>query len=222
MRRLELVAIRLKTATYPAVLTALPAAFGSLGITADHNARDGAFTIRDHAERGCVIFLGSLDLAQRTARALAPIAGGPVQVYDVGGSNSGSTFKFKAVAFEATPDGQLRDFSGVELDFDDLEQTWGGGSLEDRAKRVLRDYGELPTLWTQEKVIGYKRQPIGKPSTPRVATLLALVKKARTWEGVPDGKRVELRVELAAGGRQTSFCTADEFEELSRLAGRGR
>jgi hypothetical protein len=222
MRKVELVAIRLKNATYANLLTAVPAAFDSLGITEDVGARDGSLAIRDHAERGCVISLENLDLAQRTARALVPVAGGPVQIFEVGGTNSGTTFKFRAAAFEATVDGQLRDFAGVELDFDDLEQTWGGGTLDARAKRVLRDFGELPTLWAQEKVIGYKRRSAGKPSSPRVSTLLQTLKKARTWEGVPqEGGRVELRLELAAGGRQTSFCSAAEFEELRKLTGRG-
>jgi hypothetical protein len=74
----------------------------------------------------------------------------------------------------------------------------------------------------QEQTIGYKRRAAGKPSSPRIATLLMLLKKARGWEGVPqEGGRFELRVEFAAGGRQSSFCTAAEFEELKKLTGRG-
>ena len=222
MRKQELVALRLKSATFQGLLDILPAAFPSLGLTQAFGADDDAFTVRDHGELGCVIVLGSGELAQRTARALAPKVGGPVQVFDVTGTNAGTSFKFRAAAFEATPDGHIRDASGVELDFDDAQQTWGGGSLDARIKRVSREFGDLPSHTVQEKTIAYKRRAAGKPSSPRVGTLLTLLKKARAWEGVPqEGGRVELRIELAAGGRQISFCSAAEFEELRKLTGRG-
>jgi len=221
MQKQELVALRLKKAHYQDILDRLPSTFDTLGIVLDEGARDGELTVRDHGELGCVVVLGSGELGQRAARALAPKVAAPVQVYVVNGTNAGTRYRFRAAAFEATPDGHIRDHSGVELDFEDLQQTWGGGTLDARAHRVLREFGALPSLTMREKTIGYKRRAAGKPSTPRVSTLLALLKKARTWEGhAHDGGRIELRVELAAGGRQSSFCSAAEFEELKKLTGR--
>jgi hypothetical protein len=223
MRKQELIALRLNRAAFSKVLELLPASFDALDITIDAGGRDGAFTLRDYGDRGCVVLLGNLELAKRTARALAPKLNEAVQIYDVAGTQTETRFRFSAEAFEATPDGQLREISGVELDFDDVEQQWGGGTLEARIQRVVREYGALPSLYTAEKRFGYKRRAAGKPSTPRVSTLLALLKKARTWEGVPqDGGRVELRVVLAAGGKQSSFCSQAEFEELQKLTGGAR
>jgi hypothetical protein len=222
MKKYELAGLRLKGVPYQKVLDLLPSSFDGLGITADAEARDGSFTIRDYGERGCVVLLPNGDLAQRAARVLAPKLAQAVQAYVVNGT-SANRFRFRAAAFEATPDGHIRDIPGEELDFDDPEQQWGGGSLEARTERVLKDFGAMPTLFERSKILGYKRVSAGKASSPRVATLLAILKKARTWEGVPtaDG-RVELRVGLAAGGKQTSFCTAAEFAELEALTGRGR
>lgn len=222
MRKQELVALRLKSAPFPDLLKQLYATFHTLGIAEDSEARDGTLTVRDHGgDRGCTIVLSKSDLGQRAARALAPQVGGPVQVFVVNGTNAGVRFKFRANAFEATPDGHIRDYSGVELDFEDEQQDWGGGDLNARANRVLQQFGALPRLKDREQVIGYKQRAAGKPSSPRVSTLLALLKKARSWEGVPaDGGRVQLRVELAAGGKQSSFCSEAEFEELKKLTGR--
>lgn len=221
MRKQELAALWLKSGTFQDIVDTLPSHFGTLSIAIDAGARDGEFAIEDYGARGCVIMLASGELAQRVARALAPKAGAKIPIYVVTGTNSGTKFKFRAAAYEATPDGHLRDASGVELDFEDEQQQWGGGSLDARTRRVMHDFGALPALKLQSKYIGYKRQSVGKPSSPRVATLMALLKKARTWDGHPiEGGRVELKVELAAGGRQSSFCSAAEFEELKKLTGR--
>jgi hypothetical protein len=220
MRKEELVALRMKKATFKTLIDLLPTTFDTLGITFDHNKRDGAFVVRDHGDRGCVITLGSGELAQRTARALAPKLQENVVVFEVNGTDAGGKFKFRAAASEATVEGHLRDASGVELDFDDPEQTWGGGNLEARAKRVLREFGELPQVVTAEQTFGYKRRSGGRPSSERVSALLATLKKTRTWEGVAlEGGRIELKMELAKGGKQSSFCTAAEFEELKKLTG---
>lgn len=221
MRKEELVALRCKTASFQPLIDTLLASFDTLGIAVDDGAKDGKLIIREHEGRGCVVTLGNADLAQRAARVLAPKVGGAVQIYQVSGTNSGVTFRFKAAAHEATVDGHLKEISGVELDFDDPDQQWGGGGLEARAQRVLREYGALPHIVLREQGIGYKRRAAGRPSSPRVATLLTLVKKARTWEGVPNaGERIELKVELAKGGKQSSFCSVAEYEELKKLTGR--
>jgi hypothetical protein len=221
MRKQELVALRLTSAPFQDLVSKLYATFHTLGIAEDSEARDGTLTIRDHGDRGSTILLSKSDLGQRAARALAPQVGAPVQVYVVSGTNSGVRFKFRAAAYEATPDGHIRDASGVELDFEDEQQDWGGGDLNARAHRVLQQFGALPRLKDREQTIGYKQRAAGKPSSPRVATLLALLKKARSWEGVPaEAGRVQLKVELAAGGKQSSFCTEGEFEELKKLTGR--
>jgi hypothetical protein len=222
MRKEEIVALRPKKASFQTLVELLPTVFDAIGLVADHNRKDGAFTVRGFAEHGCVITLGSGEVGQRAARALAPKLGESIRIYAVNGTDSGARMRFRAEAFEATPEGHLKDASGVELDFEDPEQQWGGGPLEQRAKRVLRDFGALPQIVTQEQTFGYKRKSGGKPSSERVAKLLATLKKSRTWEGVPmEGGRVELKMELAKGGKQSSFCSAAEYEELQRLTGRG-
>jgi hypothetical protein len=222
MRKQELVALRLSSASFQDLVPKLYAAFTSLGIAEDADGRDGTLTVRDHGgDRGCTILLSKSDLGQRAARALASQIGARVQVYVVNGTDSGARYRFRAAAYEASPDGAIKDASGVELDFEDDQQDWGGGDLNARAHRVLQQFGALPRLKDREQSIGYKQRAAGKPSSPRVATLLALLKKARSWEGVPmeDG-RVQLKVEIASGGKQSSFCTAAEFEELKKLTGR--
>src|SRR5690606_21338248 len=111
----------------------------------------------------------------------------------------------------------LEPAEGVELDLEDEAQTWGGGGLEAQANRVMKEFANLQPA-EQSVRVGYRKRPRGKPSSPRIASLLKILQKAKNHEPVvqPDG-RVELRIELAAGGRQTSFCTAEEYEELERL-----
>lgn len=221
MRKRELVALRSKPLTWERFLELLPSTLDAIGVSVDSSARDGEITLRDHGELGVVVVMDSGSLAQRAARALAPKLGASVRGYEVVGTSGGKGFKFRAHAFEATPTGELRDAEGQELDFDDPEQSWGGGDLEARSQRVLREFGQLPSTVLQTKTVGIKRRSGGRPSTPRVATLLTLLKKAKAYQGVPqEGGRVELRVELAAGGKQTSVCTQAEFEELERLMGK--
>lgn len=199
----------------------LPSMLDELGVAIDSGARDGELIVRDHGDLGLVVLFDSGSLAERAARALAPKLGVPVRAFTIIGTAGDKGFKFRSEAKEAAATGELRETEGEELDFDDPEQQWGGGDLEARSQRVLREYARLPSTILQSKTLGLKRRSAGRPSTPRVATLLQLVKKAKSWEGAPQpNARVELRVELAAGGRQLSYCTQAEFEELEKITGR--
>lgn len=219
MRKCELAAIRSESLTWDRFQQLLPSALDGLGLAADAKGRDGEFTVRDHAELGCVVLFSNSALAQRAALVLAPILEAPVDVYEAVGTSGENGFKFRTAAFKATPDRTLSPSEGEELDLDDPAEDWGGGALDARTQRVLRDFGDLPGIVAQTSVVGFKRRPGGKPSSPRVASLVALLKKAKMYEStVLEGGRVELRVELAKGGRQTSYCTVAEFEELERLA----
>lgn len=223
MRKCELAALRSPGLTWEGFIELLPSTLESLGLAVDSKGRDGELTVRDHAELGCVVALTNGSLARRAALVLASKLDAPVDVFEAVGTGGDKGFKFRTAAFRATPEGELRDAEGDELDLDDPEQQWGGGALDARTQRVLRDFGQLPGVTAQTKVVGLRRRAGGKASTPRVATLVKLLKKAKTYEANPqDGGRVELRVELAAGGRQTSYCTAAEFEEVERLSSRKR
>jgi hypothetical protein len=220
MRKTELIALRARQIPWSKLEEALPALYEQLGIAVDNSAKDGTLTIRDHGHSGCVLILENGSLARRAATALSTRFAAPVQLFEVIGSAGEKAFKFRTEALLATPQGALNPAEGVELDLDDPEQSWGGGDLDARAQRVLRDFGELEGGSIQTRTVGYKRRSAGRPSTPRVATLLSTLQKAQSFEGVPQPNgRIELRMELAAGGRQTSFCTAAEFEEVQRLLG---
>ncbi|MGC4118894.1 MAG: hypothetical protein QM765_30880 [Myxococcales bacterium] len=86
-----------------------------------------------------------------------------------------------------------------------------------QANRVLDLFADLSRSG-RTLSLGYRRKAKGKPSTPRVATLLATLQKTASYDAVPqaDG-RVALQMVMATGGKQTSFCTAAELEELEQL-----
>lgn len=218
MRKCELAAVRSEGLNWDRFQQLLPSTLDGLGLSVDDKKRDGEIVVRDHVELGCVLVFSNSALAQRAALVLASALKKPVDVFEAVGTGGEHGFKFRTAAFKATPDGALTPSEGEELDLDDPDQDWGGGALDTRTQRVLRDFGDLPGIIAQTSVVGFKRRPGGKPSSPRVASLVALLKKSKSYEStVLDDGRVELRVELAKGGRQTSFCSEAEFEELERL-----
>lgn len=219
MRRAELAALRSTRLRWERLVEVLPAALESLGLVHDDASGDGQVTLQDHGEAGCVLLLDDHALARRAALALATRAGVPIDVFEVVGS-SGKHNRFRTRAFAASAAGELRDAEGKELDLEDTSRSWGAGSLADQARHVLDEFATLPPGAQRTLRLGYRKRPAGRPSTPRVATLLASLQKAKAWRAapLPDG-RVELSIELAAGGRQTSFCSAAEHEELARLVG---
>jgi hypothetical protein len=221
MRRLELIALRSAALRWSQLTEALPRTLETLGLVHDEAATDGEITVLDHGEEGCVLLLDDCALARRAALSLATRSQAAVDVFEVIATSGGKHHRFRTAAFKATAKGELKDAEGEELDLEDHEQTWGGGDLAQQARRVLDLFARLDFGATRTLQMGFRRRPKGRPSTPRVATLLASLQKARSHEvhPLPDG-RVELRVELAAGGKQTSFCTKAEHEELERLLGK--
>jgi hypothetical protein len=223
MQRTEIAVLRSSQLDWKRLVEILPGALEALGLVHDDNASDGQITVFDRGEAGCVLRLEKTALARRAARAVAKRASVKVELFEVIGTNGGKQSRFRAAAFLATPDGELRDAEGRELDFDDPSETWGGGQLDDQTQRVLEEFAELPSL-ARSAVrmlrMGYRSRPAGRPSTPRVAQLLGLLKLSKNHTAVPQPNgRVELQIELAAGGKQTSYCTAAEHEELTRLFG---
>lgn len=220
MSRRELTALRSTGVSWDRLEEQLPSVYEAIGVAPDSAAKDGKLTIQDHGAHGCVIHVDGSELGRRLALDLARRFGATVEIYEVIATGGGKGFKFRTEAYKATAAGELKAAEGVELDFDDPEQDWGGGDLQTRGERVLRDFGTLRTEALRTRSIGLKRRSGGKASSPRVATLLKSLQKAKSHEGIPtaDG-RIELRIELAAGGRQTSFCTTAEYEELRKLLG---
>jgi hypothetical protein len=204
--------------TWEQLVASLPPSLEAVGLAHDEAGADGQITAQDHGDAGCVLLLDDAALAKRIALALAKRCGSPVLVYEVVGTSGGKHNRFRAQAFKAQPTGELRDAEGQELPLDDPSVTWGTGGLPDQAARVLRDYAVLASGASRTLHMGYKERPAGRPSTPRVGTLLTQLKKARSHEFVeqPNG-RFELRFELAAGGKQISYCTAAERDELVKL-----
>jgi hypothetical protein len=222
MRRTELVALRSTELRWEPLGKVLPKALEALGLVPDDAATDGEVTVRDHGESGCVLLLDHAALARRAGLALATRAGVAIQIFEVIGS-AGKRNRFRTTAFKATPQGELKDAEGVELDLEDPAQLWGGGGLDEQAQVVLQEFARLEGGAERTLHIGYKRRPAARPSTPRVATLLATLQKAKSHQGLPQpGERVELRIELAAGGKQTSYCSSAEYEELQRILGGGK
>ena len=218
MRRIELVALRSTDLRWQRLGEVLPPTLDTLGLAHDDGATDGSLTLLDHGESGCVVMFDHAKLARRAALLLATRAGVSVDLFEVIGTSGGKRNRFRTEALRATPGGELRPAEGQELDLEDPDQHWGGGDLEAQATRVLGDFAMLLGGAERKLSMGYRRKPMPRPSTPRVATLLASLQKAKSHEAQPqDGGRVELRIELAAGGRQTSFCSAAEHEELERL-----
>lgn len=223
MRRTESIALRSTGLRWDPLTELLPQTLEALGLSVLYGTGgDGQVTMIDHREDGCIVLLDDASVGRRAALALATKAGVAVELFEVIGTGGTKRSRFRTAAFLATAAGELRPAEGKELDLEDPEQTWGGGDLEAQSARVLEEFARLDGGAMQTKRFGYKRRPAARPSTPRVATLLASLQKARSHEAVPqpDG-RFELRIVLAAGGKQTSYCSAAELEELQRLlAGR--
>ncbi len=220
MNRLELVALRCRKLGWDTLIATLPKALETLGLVHDDGAKDGTITLRDHGADGCVVLVDRAALARRAALQLATRTQNGIELYEVVATSGGKRNRFRTAASKATATGELLPHEGAELDLEDETQRWGGGDLEDQAHRVLEAFALLEGGAERTVPLGYKKKPAGRPSTPRVATLLASLQKAKSHTAVPQpGARVELRIELAAGGKQTSYCSAAELEELERLIG---
>lgn len=219
MRRIEVTALRSAELRWDQLVADLPPVLESLGLVHDEAASHGEATVLDLGEDGCTILLGDVALSRRAALALAGRSGKAIELFEVVGSAGEKRFRFRTTAWRAMSDGELRAADGVELDLEDPEEEWGGGPLEVRANRVLDLFAELNRRTSRSLSLGYRRrQQKARPSTPRVATLLASLQKARSFDAEPqaDG-RVALKIELATGGRQMSFCSPDEQRELEQL-----
>lgn len=218
MHKIELTALRTAKLEWDGLVDHLPAALESIGLAHDDGASDGEAVVSDHGDEGCTILMPNVALARRLARALATGAGVDVDLFEVVGTAGEKRFRFRTTGWRATPAGELRAADGVELDLEDPEEQWGGGALEVRAKRVLDLFAELDLFAGRTLQLGYRRRAKPRPSSPRLATLLALLQKSKSFVAAPqaDG-RVALQVELATGGKQTSFCTQAENAELELL-----
>jgi hypothetical protein len=220
MHRIELCALRSIDISWERLVAVLPQALEALGLAHDEAATDGEVTLQDRGGEGRLVVFMNAALARRAALAVATRAGAPVALFEVIGTSGGKRVRFRTAAFKATAAGELRDAEGKELDLEDPAQTWGGGDLSKQAQRVLEEFAVLVGGAARTVRLGYRKRPAARPSTPRVATLLASLMKAKSHQGVPQaGGRVELRIELAAGGKQTSYCSAAEYEELQKLIG---
>lgn len=218
MKRIELAALCSRELRWDKLVADFPPALESIGLAHADSSSDGEVIVLDHGEEGCVILFDRVGLAQRAARALATRSGAVVRVYEVVGSRGEKRSKFRTSAWRAVPSGELAPAEGRELDLEDPEETWGGGPLDQQANRVLDLFAELDRLADKTLKLGYRRRAPAKASTPRVAALLASLQKAKSFEAQPqaDG-RVALKMALAKGGNQTSFCTQAEHEELESL-----
>lgn len=181
-------------------------------------AGDVAVALLDLGAGGRVALFDDAALARRAALALAKQTRAQAEVFEVVGTAGSKRFRFRTEAWLATPEGDLRSAEGREVNLDDPE-AWIG-DLAEQADQVLEAFASLEGGTQQSARHDFKRQQRAKASTPRVAGLLAALKDAKRHEVLPqsDG-RVELRIELAAGGVQRSFCSAVEYEELQRLIG---
>jgi hypothetical protein len=220
MNRIELTALCSADMRWEMLVADLSPTLESLGLAQDDKATDGEVVVNDRGDEGCVLMMGNVALSRRVARALATRLKVDVDLFEVVGSRGTKRFRFRTTGWRATAAGAMNPHDGKELDLEDPEETWGGGSLDVQGKRVLDLYAELDGFAKRTITLGYRRRAMARPSTPRVATLLASVQKAKSWEAQvqPDG-RVALRLELATGGKQTSFCSAAEHEELEKLVG---
>ncbi len=221
MKRIELAALCSRDLRWDKLVADLPPALESIGLAHSDSTADGEAVVLDHGEEGCVILFDRVGLAQRAARALATRSGATVMVYEVVGSRGEKRSKFRTTAWRAAPSGELAAAEGRELDLEDPEENWGGGTLDQQANKVLDLFADLDRLADKTLKLGYRRRAPAKASTPRVATLLASLQKAKSFEAQlqADG-RVALKMALAKGGTQTSFCTKDEHEELESLLSR--
>ena len=93
-------------------------------------------------------------------------------------------------------------------------------TLAEQALQVLHAFAQLEYRAVRSEKLALKKRKAGRPSTPRVAALLASLQKARSHSTTPQPEgRIELSIELAAGGKQRSYCSVAEYEELQRLLG---
>src|SRR5436309_2093809 len=96
---------------------------------------------------------------------------------------------------------------------------WTRESIRESLEPTLEPRGLSPGA-AERGLRSFKKRKTEKASTPRVAALLQSLQKSKSHEAVPQGEgRVELRIELAAGGKQRSFWSEAEYEELKRLIG---
>lgn len=213
MRRVELAALCSKAISWDELLPAVDPLLDSVGLSP--GGKDVKLEIDDRGELGRILTFDRSASARRAAVALAVKTQAPVKVFEVV-ATVGKVFRFRTEAFLATAQGELKPAEGKELDLED-PQGFTGDLLE-QAHQVLEAFAGFDYGAQKRELKSYGKRKAGKPSSPRLAALLASIHKARAHEGVPqpDG-RVELRIELAAGGKQRSYCTAAEYEELQKL-----
>ncbi len=221
MRRTEIAILRSPAFQWARLTEILPRALESCGLDPDESGADGALTVYDRGDSGCILAFERGNLARRVARALATRAAAKVEIFEVTGTQSPNRNRFHANAHVALASGDLKDAEGKELDFEDPAEKWGGGTLQAQGMRVMEEFSQEPSFArgaVRTVKMGFKQRPAGRPSSPRVSQLLGLLKLAKSHTAVPkDGGRVELHIELATGGKQVSYCSAAEHEELERL-----
>ncbi len=221
MRRTELIALRATALSWERLTEFLPPTLEAVGLVHDPAAPDGEVTVLDHGAQGRIVLFDRAVLARRAALALSTRAGVSVNVFEVIGTASSKRYRFRTTAFKATASGELLPAEGKELDLEDPAQLWGGGDLDKQTQRVLEEFALLEGGAERSLRLGYKRKPTARPSTPRVATLIASLQKAKSHQAAPQaGGRIELSIDLAAGGKQISYCTEAEYQELERLLGK--
>ena len=133
MRRCEIVALRAEKLGWDELSAVLPATLEAIGLIHDEAGADGFVTVRDHGEAGRVVLVDNASLARRAALALSTRSSTSIQLFEVIGTSGSKRNRFRTTAFVATPAGELKPAEGQELDLEDAERTWGGGSLKQDA-----------------------------------------------------------------------------------------
>ena len=218
MARIELIALQGRTLSWDKLVETLPAALEAVGLVPDESGRDGEVKIVEHGEGGVILLMDRAALARRVGLSLSTRAGTLIEGFEVVGNSGPKRIRFKTEAWKANAAGELRPAEGKELNLEDPDEQIG--ELAEQAEQVLVAYARWNTLEVPSQVIGFKKKPAGRPSTPRVSALLKALQQARNHhaEVQPDG-RVQLKIELATGSKQMSFCTAAEHAELQKLMG---
>ncbi len=221
MRRVETVLLHSPELPFERLQEVLSAALEAVGVTIAAGRTDAELVLVDRRDEGSLAYVDDVALARRLARALATRAPAEVRLFEVVGTAGQQRSRFRTEAFRALASGELRPAEGTELDLEDAAQTWGGGELEAQAAVVLLEFSGLERRGAQTVTLGLRKRPAAKASSPRVSELLGRLKHAKSHTATlqPDG-RYELRMELAAGGTQTSYCSGAEYEELAKLLGR--
>lgn len=214
MRKIERAALRTKTWSWAQLQESFSPAMAPVGLTPGDG--DVSVALLDLGDDGRVAIFDDGALARRAGLALAAKIGAPVDVFEVLGTAGPKRFRFRTTAWRATPEGDLKSIEGQEVNLEDPE-AWTGDFAE-QADQVLSAFARFESSTRESARCDFVRRKGGKASTPRVATLLSALREAKRHELLPqpDG-RFELRIELAKGGVQRSFCSADEAEELKRL-----